>query len=504
MKKNMKKIISLQVLIIMLLLSFTSCEFHTNRKTVEEGKETVETETEGKEDAETIDAEKNEQNDEDELAEYLISPNILKTPNREYGVEEFIIINSGNLLAHALYPKGDLKELDDACKNWIEEVLNTYQNESESTKGEMVISYNSYVVQDQYVVVEFNGEFYNPSYAHPVLLSASFNADLNTGKVLAIEDFLKDDERKNLKDYVMEVKNLSESDIDEELLNNWMILDNGVEIVLEKGKYLPESDGTVRLLATYETLRGEEKGNEVLGNEEASSEKKELSKMEEENLSQLKNNPVDIPDIEGIKDKKVIAITFDDGPGAHTTRLLDILKANNVKATFFVLGSQIDTNPALLTRMVTEGHEIGGHSWTHRSFTTLSDEELKQEIMQTRAKIASITGSDPLSVRPPYGAYNERVKNIGRDLGVHFVNWNVDPLDWKTLNSQATYDAIVNTAANGNIVLSHDIHASTVDAMERIIPKLIEEGYHFVTVSEILTMGRGEIQAGEVYFSMYK
>ncbi len=493
----MKKIFP-KLLIIVLLLSLCSCKAIVDEKEESKiaestSKETTNITSESREDT-------GEEEDKIDLSDFLLADDSLKSPKREYGTEEYININAGDILAYIAYPKGDLKDLDKVCKDWAEKTLKSFQEEG--IGGNLVISYNSYIVNKKYAVVEFSGEFYSPNYAHPISISAAFNANIESGKVLKIDDFLKSEEVIRLRKYVMESKKLEEQFVDDKLLENFIILSDGIEIVLGKGKYLPESDGLVKVFASYDMLKN---GNEKANKEESSDRKdkeKTLDDKKQENLSKVKTGEKVVKNVEASKDKKLIAITFDDGPGKHTDRLLNILKENNVKATFFVLGSQIGGHQDLLLRMVEEGHEIGGHSWTHRSFKTLSEAELTKEIMQTRAEIASITGVDALAVRPPYGAYDDNVKALGKKLGVYFVNWDVDPLDWKTRSANNTYNEILKNSRNGSIILSHDIHVSTVDAMERLIPKLIEEGYEFVTVSDLLTIGHGEINAGKVYFSM--
>ncbi len=496
-KINVKRL-SIMVLSVILLSLLCSCQMTTEQNVVESSLQLPIT----TEDVESRSTEPDA--GDNQLSQFLISDDSFASPIRQYGAEEFININTGSFLAYITYPQGDLQEFDSACKAWVEESLAAYRAEASSGEGELLITYNSYIVDQSYVVVAFNGEFYSPNFAHPISFFKSFNANLNTGKVLQIDNLLEAEELSNLKKYVIESKNLDENFVDEQLLDNFIILDDGIKIILEKGRYTPESEGVVKVFASYDMLKNNDApiDNNVVVEESVETAPKVLNETEIENLENLKDDVQDISKDELNKNEKVIALTFDDGPGAHTERLLNILKDNNVKATFFVLGSQIDRYPDLLPRMVEDGHEIGGHSWTHRSFKTLSDEELTKEIMQTRAKIASLTGVDALSVRPPYGAYNKHAKAVAKSLGVHFVNWNVDPLDWKTRNAQKTYDSILNSAAQGNIVLSHDIHVSTVDAMERLIPKLLDEGYHFVTVSELLILGKGEIEPGEVYFSM--
>lgn len=194
---------------------------------------------------------------------------------------------------------------------------------------------------------------------------------------------------------------------------------------------------------------------------------------------------------------KYIALTFDDGPGPHTGRLLDLLNSHGVKATFFVVGKNIDKNPGVLNRMVNEGHQIGGHSWNHPQLTTLGEAGVTSQIMDTRNKIVSVTGVDTALVRPPYGSIDGYTKNIAANLGCSYINWSVDSLDWKSRNVDAIYYEIMTAVKDGSIILCHDIHGTTVDAMEIVIPDLLAQGYHLVTVTELL----GTTTPGMVYYS---
>lgn len=117
--------------------------------------------------------------------------------------------------------------------------------------------------------------------------------------------------------------------------------------------------------------------------------------------------------------------------------------------------------------------------------------------MMTRAKIYDISGVDSTIVRPPYGSCDNSVKTVGRELGVSFVNWSVDTLDWKTKNSDSIYNEIIKCASSGSIILCHDLYKTTVDAMERVIPTLVAEGYELVTVSELLG---ANLEPGKMYY----
>lgn len=197
--------------------------------------------------------------------------------------------------------------------------------------------------------------------------------------------------------------------------------------------------------------------------------------------------------------KPMIALTFDDGPGPYTERLLDIFAESGGKGTFFVVGYRISGREHILARMASEGHEIGGHSWWHSDLRTLTERAVADEIMMTRQRIFAAAGVDSRIARPPYGALSDHVKWISAQCGVAFVNWSVDTLDWKTRNADTVYNTVVTGAYDGAVILLHDIHASTVDAMERAIPKLIEDGYQLVTVSELMSYSDKPFESGRVY-----
>lgn len=198
-------------------------------------------------------------------------------------------------------------------------------------------------------------------------------------------------------------------------------------------------------------------------------------------------------------DKPMLALTFDDGPSAHTERLLNIFKEHGGKATFFVVGNCIDRRKDILKRMSDEGHEIGNHCWNHPNLSKQSEKEIATQISRTSSKIYEVTGKGASLVRPPYGAYNDKVKSVGKKLGVSFILWSVDTRDWESKNADAVYKSVMSSAKDGEMILLHDLHKTTVDAMERVIPELIEQGYQLVTVSQLLTSDGGSIEAGKTY-----
>ena len=185
-----------------------------------------------------------------------------------------------------------------------------------------------------------------------------------------------------------------------------------------------------------------------------------------------------------------IAMTFDDGPHpANTPRLLDMLRQRNIKATFYVIGQNVKMYPEITRRIVAEGNEIGNHTYTHRKLTILSDSEVRGEMSKTREAIVSATGVKPRTMRPPYGALLQRQREmIMNEYGYPTIMWSVDPQDWQRPGVSVVRDRILSNTRNGAIVLAHDLHAPTVDAMPSTLDGLLGKGFKFVTVSQLLAM----------------
>lgn len=185
-----------------------------------------------------------------------------------------------------------------------------------------------------------------------------------------------------------------------------------------------------------------------------------------------------------------IALTFDDGPSASLTpKLLDLLKARNIHVTFFVLGEMVKAHPEILRRALAEGHEVGNHSWDHPQLSRMSDEAVRSQLNRTQEAVQTAIGQKMTLMRPPYGAITaEQKKWVHDDLGYKIILWAVDPLDWKRPGPEIVRQRIVTETRNGSIILSHDIHPGTVEAMPATLDELLGKGFKFVTVSELLAM----------------
>ncbi|HGT1553441.1 TPA: polysaccharide deacetylase family protein [Clostridioides difficile] len=208
----------------------------------------------------------------------------------------------------------------------------------------------------------------------------------------------------------------------------------------------------------------------------------------------IKDDYEDVIIKKGNEDEKILALTFDDGPDEDfTPQVLDILKKNDVKATFFVVGEKVEYNKELLKRQYDEGHEIGNHTFTHINVAKNSYSSVEKEITDTQNIIKSVIGVEPKIFRPPYRAMSKSVCDIIVSKGMNIILWsNLDPRDWSNPGVDAIINTILTKVQNGNIILLHDYNtkrndkSQTIQALKVVIPKLKERGYKFVTVSELI------------------
>ena len=189
-------------------------------------------------------------------------------------------------------------------------------------------------------------------------------------------------------------------------------------------------------------------------------------------------------------DGPYIAFTFDDGPhGVETPRVLKMLRDRGIHATFFCCGNCVAQYPEIAKQIVSEGHEIANHSWSHPLLTKLSTESVRDQLDRTHNVIKQTTGVTPTLMRPPYGAFTVQQRAWAHATwGSKCILWDVDSLDWQHRNPAKTESIILSQTNRGSIILCHDIHKATIDAMPATLDALIAKGFKFVTVSELLKM----------------
>lgn len=195
----------------------------------------------------------------------------------------------------------------------------------------------------------------------------------------------------------------------------------------------------------------------------------------------------------------LVALTFDDGPGPHTGQLLDILESTGARATFFMLGKQVEEYGAeTIPRMKELGCNIGSHSYDHTNLKAAGEETAQQQFAQTDALIAEYNdGEGAQVIRFPYGDYTKELSAL---TGRACIFWDVDSLDWDSMNAQAVVDKVSSSLDGGDIVLMHDIYESTVEACAALIPQLQSQGYELVNIEELAAANGYELEPGVTYF----
>ena len=197
--------------------------------------------------------------------------------------------------------------------------------------------------------------------------------------------------------------------------------------------------------------------------------------------------------------KPMVAVTYDDGPHkTNTPKLLDILENNYAVATFFMVGQNIEGKEDIVRRSYNLGNELGSHTWDHKNLTEISDDTMKKQLEDTDAAIKAIVNVENPILRPPFGAFNDRVKSA---CGKPIIMWSVDTMDWSTRSADKTYAACME-AQDGDIILMHDIHEPTIVAAEDIIKGLQAKGFQLVTVTELYEYRMGDFGPGKANYKM--
>lgn len=196
------------------------------------------------------------------------------------------------------------------------------------------------------------------------------------------------------------------------------------------------------------------------------------------------------------KSKKMIALTFDDGPNYNTSKVIDVLNKYDIKATFFVLGSRAINNKNILKKMADSGMEIGNHTYNHLLLTKYDENKIRSEIEDTSEVIYSATKKRPKLLRPSYGSVNNKIKKVAN---MPIIIWDIDTLDWKYHNSKRITSRVVNKVRDGDIILMHDIYSASLNALSNIIPILQDNGYEFVTIDELFYYKGISLENGKVY-----
>ena len=197
--------------------------------------------------------------------------------------------------------------------------------------------------------------------------------------------------------------------------------------------------------------------------------------------------------------KPMIAITYDDGPQTEAgNRIIDTYLKYNQRCTFFVVGDRVASRASEVKRMAENGFEIGNHSYSHKYLNKCDAQTIRSEIAKCNEAIAAATGITPTVMRLPGGNKNDTVL---ANVNMPIILWNVDTRDWDHRNAQKSIDAVVGKVKDGDIVLMHELYGATADATEVIVPKLLEQGFQLVTVSELAAYKGKQLNPNQIYYS---
>lgn len=424
---------------------------------------------------------------------------------QQIGVTESILNNDPDHAVSVHYPAVGVPEVDAQILAKVEELQTVHREqlgqEQESNPDKLqsylLVDYQSYLAGERTASVVLAMEQGFSTWANPQHTVAAMVFDLKDGRRLGLEDVFEGAYLDRLSEAVRAYFRASatykdETDREEFLtgtapdaanFQNFSLTQEGVRVYFDEYQIFSGSYGAPTAEVPYTALAG------------ALRIRTEGPTLSVNTAPQAELTEPELPTID--PDRPMIALTFDDGPHPKVTpRILDLLKQYNARATFFVLGNRVDSYADVLQREYTEGHEIGNHSYNHPSLTKLNAQDVAYQVKETDERIAHLLPSAPVLLRPPYGAVNDAVK---ASVQKPFVLWSIDTLDWKSRNRDAVVREVVGKVKDGDIVLMHDLYSTTADACAVILPALAEEGYQFVTVSQLLAEREIVPAAGLVY-----
>ena len=325
--------------------------------------------------------------------------------------------------------------------------------------------------------------------AHPASMTQFWTFDKKSGEVVGLADFTEQSDEaaeaiiSAAKDNISQtIKQRQQPEIDlneiinKEALSNFIITNDGNSLAwpLGQASLLPSSYGELTITVPISSV------SKYLQNPTARK-LANIPKPPEPKPAPAPAAPTPAP----TTGNKVIALTFDDGPGPYTEKLLDILDKYDAKATFFLIGSKVSGQASVVRSIQARGHQLGNHSWSHPELPKLSVDQIAGEIDRTNEAIRQATGVKPSILRPPYGAVNGVVLEQLRLRNMSSILWSVDTRDWADRNSQIVCSRAVAGARPGAVILMHDIHQTSVNAVPCILSSLKQQGYSFVTIQRL-------------------
>ena len=411
-------------------------------------------------------------------------------PKTEYRTDDVVTVLKDNkhYSMHLSYPISHHRKVDSEIKKYIKDEMDQFLDtvdKDQKQKQRLEITYRMYTYQSVKTIL-FTSQ----------AKVTSLHYDDKNGTLLSYSDFLNTDQKsfgkikQTIKSMLLQELFRQQISVDQEKVNQkleklelselqFVFHENGVTFFFGK-EFLKGINEPIQITLSYAKMWSYIQTKQV---------RKEDRPTEEE----LEYVKIGLPDVEG---KKLVALTFDDGPNYNTSKILEILNEYNVSATFFVLGSKILGNEKIIKMMDEYGMEIGNHTYSHKLMIKMDSEHIIKEIKDTNDLIYKVINRYPKVVRPSYGSFNKKIKE---SIDMPIIIWDIDTLDWKNHNSTKIVSRVINKVSDGDIILMHDIYSATVKAVDIVIPKLINEGYQIVSVSELFYYKNIKLENGKVY-----
>lgn len=387
---------------------------------------------------------------------------LLTHGNRE--TEKYIIQDDYKFILS--YPLIKNKKIDLKINNFVEENKKIYNQNSDNIKS-MIVNYEIQEYKN-ITFVELNSFiYYEDDYVENNEI-ISFKTD--TKEILKLKDIF------NTPYYISKLTtktiNQDKQQINEE--NNFILSKSGLVIKYNYLNKIKEYKINYDKIETY--LKEEYKMDDIVI---------PVLTPTKRNLNKYKN-------------KKLIALTFDDGPSNNTKYFIKELQKRDALVTFFVVGNRVKKYEDVLKEAYLMGNQIGSHTYSHKNLLYLNEEEITKEIEKTNEAIYNVIGTKPTIIRVPYGNINKKIRSISN---MNHILWNVDTLDWKYKNSNRVYKEIIKHAENGNIILLHDIFKTSVNGVLKAIDELKKQGYEFVTIDEMVYLKNIKLDKSKTYFN---
>ncbi|MEG1066920.1 MAG: polysaccharide deacetylase family protein, partial [Erysipelotrichaceae bacterium] len=346
---------------------------------------------------------------------------------------------------------------------FLKECKTNIKQGSSEHMPELILTYRSNIKNERYVSIMFT-TYYSINYSTNVI--ETINYDLKEDKLLTIDSFIDNKDMDVLANRV--INKLKDISVGERIelapitsnYNNFYLGANSI-------RFFIRSDDNLDVSIPYINIE-------------------DICSLRDNKEVGIITDILNVPEKKLDPNKKMIALSFDDGPNnRYTPELLNILKEYNARATFFVLGDHVEAFPKVLERMVLEGHEIGNHTFDHKQLSKLKDNEIKEEIDKTQKAIKAVIDYEPKLIRPPYGEKTKKIKAQLPD-NLTLVTWSIDTLDWKSKNTNTVVNKTLKECKDKDIILMHDLYPTTLEAVRILVPELIQQDYQLVTISEIL------------------